>query len=106
MREEIINTMLKEKYSGTTFGNMHKEQDWYQFALCYLPPPELWSRHPELEKFRLLYKEKQISSALKQRVRETCFRYCLFLVIDNTSDRETGQDDVETQHVFVRQILS
>jgi hypothetical protein len=68
LREKMIDMFLKETRSGTLEGNMLMEKEWYSIAWGYLPPPELWSRHPDFQKFRLLYTDKQFSPALKKRV--------------------------------------
>lgn len=46
-REAVIDMMLKLLSTGT--GPMSDEKDWYHQAKVFLPPTNLWSRHPGFE---------------------------------------------------------
>lgn len=45
-REEIIDFVMKTDSNGT----MVQEQTWYEHTKVFLPPPQLWSRHPLIRK--------------------------------------------------------
>lgn len=68
MREYVIDLLIDGENDTSFSGRTFKEKEWYQFAGVYFPPPELWDRHPEFSKFRLLYKDKTFSLALQNRV--------------------------------------
>jgi hypothetical protein len=48
-REEVIDTMIKAHMDGTMDGQMSGEQTFYETFKVFMPPPELWDRHPRFE---------------------------------------------------------
>jgi hypothetical protein len=51
-REEAIELMLKAKLDGNVTSGMDKEQEWYEITKTFMPPAELWNRHPGYTNFR------------------------------------------------------
>jgi hypothetical protein len=57
-REESIDLLYKTHLDGNVSARMDKEQEWYNATKTFMPPAELWSRHPGYEKFRRFQKGK------------------------------------------------
>jgi hypothetical protein len=51
-REEAIELMLKAQLDGNVTSGMDKEQEWYNTTKTFMPPAELWNRHPGYANFR------------------------------------------------------
>ncbi|KAF7976940.1 hypothetical protein HWV62_5363 [Athelia sp. TMB] len=66
-RKAFMDMRIKERLDGNVPGQMVREQDWYESVKAFVPPPELWSRHPGFARFsdyksdrtELTQKEKQ-----------------------------------------------
>lgn len=62
-REHIIDLLVQSQMDGNLAAKTDKEQEWYQITKTFMPPAELWSRHPGYEKFRQF---KQAKGALSK----------------------------------------
>jgi len=51
-REEAIELILTAQLDGTVTSGMDKEQEWYNTTKTFMPPAELWNRHPGFANFR------------------------------------------------------
>lgn len=51
-REDILDFVMKTDSDGS----MLQEQSWYERTKVFLPPPELWDRHPLIHKSGLFGK--------------------------------------------------
>jgi hypothetical protein len=49
-KEELVDIMLKADLDGTMEGQMDREQTFYELFKVFIPPLELWSRHPGFER--------------------------------------------------------
>jgi hypothetical protein len=48
-KEELVDIMFKADLDGTMEGQMGREQTFYELFKVFIPPLELWSRHPGFE---------------------------------------------------------
>ncbi|KAF7985824.1 hypothetical protein HWV62_490 [Athelia sp. TMB] len=51
-RQKLIDRWVKSEMDENSFGHLEGEHTWYTSVKVFLPPAELWSRHPGFEKFR------------------------------------------------------
>ena len=73
-REQAIDLMLKSHLDGNVIANMEKEQEWYDITKTFVPPAELWSRHPGYEKFRQFQEGRaKLSKNMRTSVSQAAF---------------------------------
>ncbi|KAJ6617025.1 hypothetical protein B0H10DRAFT_1914787 [Mycena sp. CBHHK59/15] len=48
-REDVVASMMESVMNNV--GNMNFERMWYEEVKIFMPPPELWARHPGVEMF-------------------------------------------------------
>ncbi|KII91875.1 hypothetical protein PLICRDRAFT_157310 [Plicaturopsis crispa FD-325 SS-3] len=69
-REAVIDVMLKAHLDGNVTAKMDSEQKWYETTKAFLPPSELWSRHPGFDKYLRMRGGAKLSAALKKKLQD------------------------------------
>lgn len=79
-RQRLIDIWVKKEHDGNIAGKMDQEQEWYNTTKVFVPPAELWGRHPGFDKFlrfktgdtRLSKQEKKLVSRRPSIVHPVC----------------------------------
>ncbi|KAH7922618.1 hypothetical protein BV22DRAFT_1070111 [Leucogyrophana mollusca] len=58
-REELIDALVTLSMDGTSDAQLHHEVEWYKMTKAFVPPPELWPRHPGFEKYSIFKQPRQ-----------------------------------------------
>lgn len=69
-RKALVDLWFKQLLDGNFNSQMEGEQEWYESVKAFIPPAELWGRHPGFLRFRdvkpgrvkLAQKEKKLVS--------------------------------------------
>ncbi|KIJ65506.1 hypothetical protein HYDPIDRAFT_130715 [Hydnomerulius pinastri MD-312] len=75
-KDQIVDGLLKVHVKGNASIRVDREYDWFKVVKAFLPPPQLWDRHPEFEKFRVFKQSfkplsARLSNSLKDHVEGT-----------------------------------
>lgn len=72
-RKDIAEMLLEEHLSGNAPPKLTGEAVWFQTMHVYVPPKELWAKHPEMEEWKKHKKGTPYSDAAKTQVRPSIF---------------------------------
>ncbi|KAJ6520693.1 hypothetical protein DFH09DRAFT_1426866 [Mycena vulgaris] len=70
-REEIAEMFLEEHLGGNMPPRLSGEAVWFKATHAYVPPKELWARHPEMEQWNKNRRGVPYSGALKNQLKAT-----------------------------------
>lgn len=97
-REAIIDFLIDSEVDGNVAAKTDKEQEWYQIMKTFVPPVELWSRHPGYERFRR-FRQVKGKGALSKETRKAVSGVGIYLfsvgISHCLSDEKAHRADLE-----------
>ncbi|KAJ6580630.1 hypothetical protein B0H19DRAFT_1369180 [Mycena capillaripes] len=70
-RDKIAEIMLEDHLSGNSPPRLNGESAWFKVTRAFIPPKELWGKHPEIEYWNKNRKAEPYPEALKSQLKAT-----------------------------------